>query len=375
MNKYKIGLLALIAVLLAGAFVLNSSFINYFSDAMGIEEEIETATVTDAEKGIIGTAISAEKTGDGYLRIKQWDRDYEIEEVVPLDEDTEKSGGDGTASNDDIKDISDDAGEVGDTNQELAPDDMLMIDDDMELLGASSSGSPTYRSVGNLRPADNSADWWRNAQSYIASHFGVVDGQYNTSSTAPSSGSMWCAGLVSRVMNATYPNGSKIAITESVENLYSNMVSTGDYTYIGEGHVDNFVDIITGTKAGDIMLFKTGGRWTHVNIITYYGYIYSQGANQHIRMNTFDSYNKYGAYDSSLSSGYYFYIYRPKEVPVNVGPFSLKKVIKPGYSLYTQDSSRYSLAGARYTITNSDGSSVWNLVTDASGVAHVADSS
>ena len=173
------------------------------------------------------------------------------------------------------------------------------------------------KSVGNKHPMENNASWWANAKSYITSTFGVVDGQYNTVDNAPSAGSVWCAGLVSRVIYNTYPGGSKVAVTESVDTLYSEMQASGNFEFVAEGYVGDFADIVEKTKAGDIMLLMSkdsGGnwKWTHANLITWYGYIYSQGAGGKIRMNTFDNYNEYGAYDPAVSAGYYYYIYRAK---------------------------------------------------------------
>lgn len=196
--------------------------------------------------------------------------------------------------------------------------------DDLDV--ASSSQTPTLvfgatavvnKSVGSKHPMENSATWWSNAKSYITSTFGVVDGQYNNSSTAPNANGVWCAGLVSRVIHNTYPGGSAIAVTESVDTLYSEMQSSGLFEFISEGYVADFADIVEKTKAGDIMLLMSkesngSWKWTHTNLITYYGYIYSQGGDGKIRMNTFDNYNEYGAYDANVSAGYYYYIYRPK---------------------------------------------------------------
>ena len=181
-----------------------------------------------------------------------------------------------------------------------------------------SGTNPAYRSVGNKHPMNNSTDWWKNSLTYIQNTFHVTDGVFNTKETAPSAGGVWCAGLVSRVMNSCYPKGSKIGVTESVDVLYSEIINSGDYNFIAEGDVTNFTDVIESTRAGDIMLFKSkladgSWTWTHTNLITYYGYIYSQGGNGTIRMNTFDAYNQYGAYEENTSAGYYYYIYRPKE--------------------------------------------------------------
>ncbi len=207
--------------------------------------------------------------------------------------------------------------------------DALIFDNEDGLIGNSSVPDPEYRPVGDKRPMTNSADWWEDAKNYITATFGVVDGQYNTSDSAPPAGNIWCAGLVSRVMNNSYPDGNKIGITESVEVLYNEITASGDYEFIGEGYVSDFVDIVESTKAGDIMLLMSptsggGWKWTHSQLITYYGYIYSQGAGGKIRMNTFDAYNQYGAYDPTLSSGYYYYIYRYKTAPSSY--LGIKKV-------------------------------------------------
>ncbi len=256
-----------------------------------------------------------------------------------------------------------------------------------------------FKSVGDKHPMKNSEDWWPKAKTYIKNTFGVTDGQYNTTETAPSAGNVWCAGLVSRVINNTYPDGKKVAVTESVATLYSEMINSKNFTFIAEGEVSDFADIVTKTRSGDIMLLKKKNKdgswsWTHTNLITYYGYIYSQGAGGKIRMNTFDNYNQYGAYDPVLSAGYYFYIYRqkasPKVTPTAtpkptttpkptatptpvVGIGSLTKVTKAGYSLYTQDTSKYSLQGAEYTVSNANASKIFYLRTDANGVAHLLD--
>ena len=43
--------------------------------------------------------------------------------------------------------------------------------------------------------------------------------------------------------------------------------------------------------------------------------------------------------------------------------------------MYTQDTSRFSLEGARYTVANSDNSLVFHLETDSTGKAFLLDSS
>lgn len=218
-------------------------------------------------------------------------------------------------------DVTDDQGKL--ENMSESEDSELLEDATPEFDGgtmvlAASVANPEYRPVGNKHPMINESSWWEDAKSYVTKTFGVVDGNYNTVAGAPPAGSVWCAGLVSRVIYNTYPNGSKIAVTESVGTLYNELVSSGDYDFIAEGYVSDFVDVIEDTKAGDIMLLMSkeadgSWKWTHTNLITWYGYIYSQGAGGKIRMNTFDNYNQYGAYEASLSAGYYYYIYRLKE--------------------------------------------------------------
>ncbi len=265
----------------------------------------------------------------------------------------------------------------------------------------SNAGGESFKPVGDKHPMKNSEEWWPKAKEYIKTTFGVTDGVYNTTQNAPNAGGVWCAGLVSRVINNTYPDGKKVAVTESVATLYTEMINSKKFTFIADGYVGNFADIITKTRSGDIMLLKKKNssgnwEWTHTNLITYYGYIYSQGAGGKIRMNTFDNYNQYGAYDANVSAGYYFYIYRVKDNPPptptptptkpptptptptptpNTASARLTKVTKPGYGLYTQDSTRYSLQGAKYTVSNEDGSENYYLETDAAGVAHLLDAS
>ncbi len=262
-DRYRSTVVVLLTVLLVGAFVIYSGLVDSQLDAKGMRHK---ASAGDA--AIIAT------DGDA----------YEDVEIRPF----------------------------------MTPGDAILFNDE-ELLFANVA-APDYRPVGNMHPMTNDADWWSAAKSYITSTFGVVDGQYNTSDTAPPAGSIWCAGLVSRVINSSYPNGGKIGVTESVDTLYHEITASGDYEFIGEGYVSDFVDVIESTKAGDIMLLMAptsggGWKWSHTNLITYYGYIYSQGAGGKIRMNSFDSYNQYGAYDPTLSSGYYYYIYRYKSAP------------------------------------------------------------
>ena len=267
-DKHSISLIIIITLFLVGSFVFYSGLITNQLDAKGIPD---IATDGDAEE--------------------QWP-----EEDVLVDAEMRPFMTEGDA----LPEVFD---------YEVEP----MIEN-------SSVPDPEYRPVGDKKPMTNSEDWWADAKSYITSTFGVVDGQYNTSDNAPPAGSIWCAGLVSRVINHSYPGGSKIGITESVATLYNEMTASGDYEFIGEGYVSDFVDIVESTKAGDVMLLMAptsggGWKWSHSQLITYYGYIYSQGAGGKIRMNTFDAYNQYGAYDSSLSSGYYYYIYRLKTAP------------------------------------------------------------
>ena len=507
-DKRKTGLLILIALMLIFAFVTDKCFVMDY-DLVRADEN--GASETDAI--FIGDA-EYRKNDSKYLVIGD-------------------TGNQGVATSTDAK--SKDANETDQVVPFLfgykevdAPEELKINSNGLRgqtrtLVFALQAANPDYRSVGSKTPMTNGADWWSDAKMYISSTFGVTDGIYNTVSSAPPAGNVWCAGLVSRVVNATYPGGESIGITESVATLYDEIQSSGKFDFIAEGYVSDFVDVIESTQAGDIMLLMSknssgGWEWSHSNLITYYGYIYSQGAGGKIRMNTFDNYNQYGAYEANVSAGYYYYIYRPKtktepdksylsllkqgkttgnpfddvyfeaydengnylgeyitgyssdekggfayylrksaedtsyadgddgSIPLPVGstvylyeqgektatgyklpknaksyagvkgsawsyvqgpqkeyyleyktvaydkwtrlgaivipeeentfgPLSLRKQTKTEYSLYTQDTSRFSLEGARYTVANSDNSLVFHLETDSTGKAFLLDSS
>lgn len=280
-DRFNIRLISIIAVVLIIMFVIYSDLVTGITNAEG---NVETATDTDAI--IVGSGTDALVAG----------------ETIPIGERR-------------FLDLNDD------------PDMSLEYGEDNPTLIAASTAYPDYRPVGDMHPMSNDADWWSDSKDYITSTFGVVDGVYNTTANAPAAGSVWCAGLVSRVIHYNYPNGDKIGVTESVATLYNSITSSGSFEYIAEGYVGDFIDVIGKLKAGDIMLLMSQNSsgswvWSHSNLITYYGYIYSQGAGGKIRMNTFDNYNQYGAYDPVLSAGYYYYIYRP----VSNSYLALKKV-------------------------------------------------
>ena len=506
-KRIKSGLLIFLAFMLIFAFVTDKCFVLNYELVRADENE---ASETDAVY-----------IGDAEYKNDDNENDIDKEKTKKLERDV--------ASTTDARDT--DTDEVvpflfgykdGDASEELNLNKNGMRNQPQTMVFALQAANPDYRSVGSKTPMTNGADWWSDAKYYIASTFGVVDGVYNTVASAPPAGSIWCAGLVSRVINATYPGGESIGVTESVATLYDEIQSSGKFEFVAEGYVSDFVDVIESTQAGDIMLLMSknssgGWEWSHSNLITYYGYIYSQGAGGKIRMNTFDNYNQYGAYEANVSAGYYYYIYRPKtksepdksylsllkqgkitgnpfddvyfeaydvngnylgvfitgyssdeqggfayylrksaedtsyaddddgSIPLPVGstvylyeqgektstgyklpknaksyagvkgsswsyvrgpqkeyyleyqtvaydkwtrlgaivipedentfgPISLKKQTKAEYSLYTQDASRYSLEGARYTIANSDNSNVFYLETDSTGKAFLLDS-
>lgn len=505
-DKRKAGLLILIALMLIFAFVTDKCFVMDYDLVRADENEAsETDAIfigeTEYRDKDMASSTDAKDTKEATdAKEAKEAKDTEVAQVVPF-----LSG---------YREV--------DSPEELNLNSDGLRGQTRTLVFALQAANPDYRSVGSKTPMINGADWWSDAKNYIASTFGVVDGVYNTVASAPPAGNIWCAGLVSRVINATYPGGESIGITESVATLYDEIQSSGKFDYVAEGYVSDFVDVIESTQAGDIMLLMSknssgGWEWSHSNLITYYGYIYSQGAGGKIRMNTFDNYNQYGAYEANVSAGYYYYIYRPKtntekgksylsllkqgkitgnpfddvyfeaydedgnylgvfitgyssdeqggfayylrksaedtsfadddegSIPLPVGstvylyeqgektaggyklpknaksyagvkgspwsyvrgpqkeyyleyqtvaydkwtrlgaivipeeeatfgPLSLTKQTKTEYSLYTQDASKYSLEGARYTITNSNGSDVYYLETDSTGKAFLLDS-
>ncbi len=540
-KKKKSGLLIIIALTLIIAFILNESFVMDYKLVRADEAETYQTEKSQVEESQTEESQLKASQTDAFSSDKGQDEKYQLiddeenslgEEDQLLDKDNEgnskKSAEESPEKSPNSKDVDEIIPFEYATSELKAPDEInqnhsLLTSPQNIMVFALNAANPDYRPVGDKTPMTNGADWWSNAKSYIQSTFGVTDGVYNTVASAPPAGSVWCAGLVSRVINATYPGGESIAVTESVATLYDEIQASGKFEFVAEGYVADFVDVIESTQAGDIMLLMSknssgGWEWSHSNLITYYGYIYSQGAGGKIRMNTFDNYNQYGAYEASVSAGYYYYIYRPitktepdksyltllkkgkitgksfddvyfeaydengnylgvyitgyssdeeggfayylrksaedtsyaddddGSIPLPVGstvylyeqgekteegyklpknaksyagtkggawsyvrgpqkeyyleyttlayedwtrlgaivipedentfgPLSLKKQTKSEYSLYTQDSTRFSLEGAKYVVANSDNSNVYYMETDSTGTAYVLDSS
>lgn len=163
-----------------------------------------------------------------------------------------------------------------------------------------------------------------------------------------------CTGYVTSAINANY--GVDIGGNTTVDNLENRLKDRG-VKCVESGRTSGSVS--SNMNPGDILIFKYGSSGTHCGILGENGYMYHNSSSagvQKLKLSEWMSYpdagkncDRYNVYKGVAQSGYAYLVKSSANTSISA------------------NNDCYSLAGAKYTVKNSNGTTVGTLTTDATG--------